>query len=178
MSTPLGAKLELHFYGVLNDCKPCFDPYGDLLGSKIFIHGLVPRAEAVRAMQEATVLVNFGNSTAYQLPSKVVEYVMLGKPVLNVTKLDSDSSRNFFSDFAGVCNIAERELASDSAALGQVRLGILLRIHPQLPQRMLSNWRERMDCRRLRKVIWHCFTTGNIRLLATYDEDTQRQFIT
>jgi len=120
MSTPLGAKLELHFYGVLNDCKPCFDPYGDLLGSKIFIHGLVPRAEAVRAMQEATVLVNFGNSTAYQLPSKVVEYAMLGKPVLNFTKLDLDSSRNFFSDLSGVCNIAERELVSDSAALGRV----------------------------------------------------------
>ena len=121
MSTPLGATLELHFYGVMNDCKPCFDPYGDLLGSNIFIHGLVPRAEAVRAMQEATVLVNLGNSTAYQLPSKVVEYVMLGKPVLNVTKLDSDSSRNFFSDFAGVCNISEHELASDSAALDRVR---------------------------------------------------------
>jgi hypothetical protein len=120
LSTPLGPKLELHFFGVINDCKPCFDAYDDLLGSKIFLHGLVSRGEAVRAMQEATVLVNLGNSTAFQLPSKVVEYVMLGKPVLNITKLDSDSSQSFFSGFAGVCNVTEHALTNNSAELDRV----------------------------------------------------------
>jgi glycosyltransferase involved in cell wall biosynthesis len=121
LSTPLGAQLELHFYGVVNDCQPCFAAYSDLMESQVFIHGLVSRAEAVRAMQEATVLVNLGNSTAYQLPSKVVEYVMLGKPVLNLTKLDSDSSQSFFSDFSGVCNVTERALEGDAAEFDRVR---------------------------------------------------------
>jgi hypothetical protein len=119
--TPLGPKLELHFFGVVNDCKPCFDSFGDLVGTKIFLHGLVSRAKAVQAMKEATVLVNLGNSTAYQMPSKVVEYVMLGKPVLNVSKLDADSSQTFFADLTGVCNVTEHALAGDTAQLSRVR---------------------------------------------------------
>jgi len=121
LSTPLGAQLELHFYGVVNDCQPCFDAYSDSMNSKLFVHGLVSRAQAVLAMQEATVLVNLGNSTAYQLPSKVVEYVMLGKPVLNITKLELDSSQSFFSDFSGVCNVTERALEGDAAEFDRVR---------------------------------------------------------
>ena len=121
LSTPLGVKLELHFYGVVNDCQPCFDAFSDLMDSKIFVHGLVPRAEAIRAMQEATVLVNLGNSTAYQLPSKVVEYVMLGKPVLNITKLELDSSQSFFSNCSGVCNVTEHALEGDAAEFDRVK---------------------------------------------------------
>ncbi len=121
LSTSLAAQLELHFYGVVNDCHPCFNDYNDLIDSKLFMHGLVPRAQAVRAMQKATVLVNLGNSTSYQLPSKVVEYVMVGKPVLNVTTLDLDSSQSFFSNFGGVCNVTERALISDAGEFERVK---------------------------------------------------------
>jgi hypothetical protein len=120
-STSHGSHVELHFLGVINDCKPCFFAYEDLLGSKIFLHGLVSRGEALQAMQEANVLVNLGNSTAFQLPSKVVEYVMLGKPVLNIAKLESDSSQSFFSDFNGVCNVTEHALANDLAEFSRVK---------------------------------------------------------
>ena len=121
LSTSLASQFELHFYGAVNDCHTCFNNYRDLIDSRVFIHGLVPRAQAVRAMQESTVLVNLGNSTAYQLPSKVVEYVMLGKPVLNVTKLELDSSQSFFSEYSGVCNVTERALKSDAAEFDRVR---------------------------------------------------------
>ena len=121
LATSLAEQLELHFYGVMNDCHQCFNDYTDLIDSKVFIHGLVSREQAVSAMQNATVLVNLGNSTAYQLPSKVVEYVMMGKPVLNVTKLYLDSSESFFSNYGGVCNVAERALISDSAEFERVK---------------------------------------------------------
>ena len=67
------------------------------------------------------MLVNLGNSTAFQLPSKVVEYVMLGKPVLNIAKLETDSSQSFFSDFNGVCNVTEHALANDPAEFSRVK---------------------------------------------------------
>jgi len=121
LATSLAEQLELHFYGVMNDCHQCFNEYVDLIDSKVFIHGLVPREQAVRAMQNATVLVNIGNATDYQLPSKVVEYVMMGKPVLNVTKLYLDSSQSFFSNYGGVCNVAERDLINDSTEFERVK---------------------------------------------------------
>jgi hypothetical protein len=121
LATRLGPQLELHFYGVINDCQPYFDAYSDLIDSTVFIHGLVPRAQAVRAMQAATVLVNLGNATPYQLPSKLLEYIMLGKPVLNITKLESDSSQSFASDCNGVCNVSEHALATDAAELERVK---------------------------------------------------------
>ena len=121
LNTSIGAQLELHFFGVINDCESYFEKYHELIGSKIFLHGLVPRVSAVRAMMDATVLVNLGNSTAYQLPSKVVEYVMLGKPVLNIIKSAADSSQIFFSEFDGICTVTEQALSGDDDEFERVK---------------------------------------------------------
>jgi hypothetical protein len=50
-------------------------------------------------MREADILVNIGNDAPYQLPSKVVEYISMGKPILNVAKIEEDSSREFFKAY-------------------------------------------------------------------------------
>lgn len=85
-------QIELHFFGTINDCGPCFDRYPDLLGKRIFLHGVVDRDTALSALQDATALINIGNDTKYQLPSKVLEYAASGRPLINVVKDDSDSS--------------------------------------------------------------------------------------
>jgi hypothetical protein len=120
LKSSVGRNLELHFLGVINDCEPYFEKYQALIGTQIFLHGLVPRSSAVRAMQGATILVNLGNTTAYQLPSKVVEYAMLGKPVLNIASRSSDSSQNFFSHINGICSVNEKALIGDIAELERV----------------------------------------------------------
>lgn len=113
LSDPIGEKLELHFFGAFNDCESCFDKYKSLIGTKIFLHGLVAREDALRAMKEAGILVNLGNGTAYQLPSKVVEYVMLAKPVLNISPLELDSSQDLLSNFKSIYSVSETSLISD-----------------------------------------------------------------
>jgi glycosyltransferase involved in cell wall biosynthesis len=50
-------------------------------------------------MYDADVLVNLGNDTPYQLPSKVVEYLAAGKPVLNIASRPDDSPAAFFSQY-------------------------------------------------------------------------------
>lgn len=106
-------RLELHFFGAINDCEFCFEKFSPLIGKKIFLHGLVPREEALRAMKEATILINLGNGTAYQLPSKVVEYVMLAKPVLNISPIELDSSQSMFSEFRSIFSVSESSLSCD-----------------------------------------------------------------
>ena len=92
LQTELGKRLELHFFGRINDCQCEFEPYQQLVGKKVFMHGEVNNVTARQAMVEASFLVNIGNDTSYQLPSKVVEYGNSGKPILNFATLAADSS--------------------------------------------------------------------------------------
>ena len=89
---------ELHLYGVAGDCAIDFKPYRHLLDRSIFLHGLVDHDRALSLLHSADILVNLGNITAYQLPSKLIELVCIGKPILNVTPTVSDSSSAFLAD--------------------------------------------------------------------------------
>lgn len=91
--------LELHFYGAVNDCGPDLQACSAKAKARIHIHGLVARELAARAMAEADVLVNIGNKSESQLASKVVEYMTSGRPILNLTSIDLDTSREALGDY-------------------------------------------------------------------------------
>lgn len=99
LRTEAGSGLELHFVGIMNGCEDVLAPYQHLMDDRIFLHGTVPRERALRAMHDADVLVNLGNASGYQLPSKVVEYASTGRPVLNLAGAEHDVSVDFFSTY-------------------------------------------------------------------------------
>lgn len=115
LESDFAERLELHFYGDTCSCQDCFEPYHDLIGKKIFLHGLVNRETAAAAMKDADILVNIGNDTAYQLPSKVVEYLATMKPILNFAQTAQDSSAAFFRNYDGIMCIAAEEAISEPA---------------------------------------------------------------
>ncbi len=108
------APLELHFYGDASSCASSFSPHRQLMGANIFLHGLVEQQRAMAAMQQASILVNIGNMTTYQLPSKVVEYLAMNKPIINMVFSADDSSAAFFDSFGGVINIVGDQACLDS----------------------------------------------------------------
>ncbi|MGQ0663078.1 MAG: glycosyltransferase [Pseudomonadota bacterium] len=91
--------LHLHFFGSLNDAAESFRPYRPLVGRRLHLHGLVSREEVAQAMREADVLVNIGNATPHQLPSKLVEYASLGKPILNLASGPGDTAAEFLARY-------------------------------------------------------------------------------
>jgi len=99
LDTPLRDRLELHFFGNTENCRESFLPYADLLDNRIFVHGLVDRDRALRALWEGDVLVNISNRNRYQLPSKVVEYAGTGQPIINIAQIENDSSAAMFADY-------------------------------------------------------------------------------
>ena len=115
LESDFAERLELHFYGDMGSCQDCFEPYNDLVGEKIFLHGLVNRKIAAAAMKDADILVNIGNDTAYQLPSKVVEYLATMKPILNFAQTAQDSSAAFFRHYEGIMCSAAEEAISEPA---------------------------------------------------------------
>jgi hypothetical protein len=61
-----------------------------------FFEQLVPREEAIKKMiNNFHILLSIGNTNKYQLPSKVIEYISLGKPVIHFAEISSDPMYRF-----------------------------------------------------------------------------------
>jgi glycosyltransferase involved in cell wall biosynthesis len=90
------ADLHLHFFGALNDCAPCF---AGLDTHNIHRHGVVPRETIAAAMRDADILVNIGNATPHQLPSKLVEYAAAARPILNLASRGGDTAAAFLAAY-------------------------------------------------------------------------------
>lgn len=90
---------RLHFYGAVNDCRDILEPYADHPRVSVLVHGLVDRAVVLDAMANADILVNIGNHSSSQLGSKVIEYMAMGRPILNVVSIADDISVDALSGY-------------------------------------------------------------------------------
>ena len=93
------SKCQLHLIGDTHECQEILQIYQERLGQRLKVHAPVDRSLAMLAMNEASILVNLGNETAYQLPSKLIEYAATGKRILNISSLASDSSIAFLNSY-------------------------------------------------------------------------------
>jgi hypothetical protein len=107
-------KLQLHFVGSINDCAECFQPYRDLMGQAVVLHGLRNRDYVSHAIDEADLLINIANSNSFQLPSKLVEYVQSEKPILNITRFPDDAATEFLHTYPRLLNLEECERGSSA----------------------------------------------------------------
>ena len=98
-------RFELHFYGSVNDCGDDFLMVPDMLNCSVLIHGLVSRQKVALAMIGADVLVNIGNDSETQLASKVIEYMAVGKPILNVVSIARDASISALADYPSTLTV-------------------------------------------------------------------------
>jgi len=82
----LRERLKVHFYGEI------FPEFFEKLNHEpsIQLHGLCSRDEVQAAMQQMDILINIGNATDFQLPSKAVDYLAAGKTVLNLSYVEND----------------------------------------------------------------------------------------
>jgi hypothetical protein len=97
--------LELHCLGRTAECDDSFVRYAPQIGRTIVLHGLVARDAAFSAISEATIVVNLGNTNHCQLPSKLVEYMALGKPILNIIQTEADPSLNLLQGYHSALTI-------------------------------------------------------------------------
>jgi hypothetical protein len=85
-------RLELHWYGAV---RPAF--YQKLAEKPwIILHGLRPRAEVQRALATADLLLHIGNRSVFQLPSKAVDYLAAGRPILHFQYVARDPVLDFW----------------------------------------------------------------------------------
>jgi glycosyltransferase involved in cell wall biosynthesis len=138
LETPIGGRLELHFFGNTADCAASFDACRPLLGTRIFLHGVVPRERALAAMAGAACLVHLGNATASQLPSKVVEYAAAGKPLVNLVSTDADSSAAFLRGHPAVLTLSRAD--GEGLESQARRLAAFIEHPPPIDRQRLDPW--------------------------------------
>lgn len=75
-----------------------------------------PYQTAIDAMFDADILINIGNSVPVHMPSKTLEYINAGKPMVNFYKLP-DCPTKYYTDRYPLClNIFEGDGDAESAA--------------------------------------------------------------
>tara|TARA_Y100001970_G_scaffold29570_1_gene36564 strand:+ start:538 stop:1764 length:1227 start_codon:yes stop_codon:yes gene_type:complete len=81
--------IEIHWYTNEDSKHMIKSVYSK--SSKNFFHDMVPRDEALDLMNnEYHALLNIGNQNPFQLPSKVIEYISTGKPIIHYSEITDD----------------------------------------------------------------------------------------
>lgn len=107
-------KVVLYIVGSLFDIKQEYiDAWKEKLGDKLIIYGRVPQQKAINSMFGADVLINVGHTTTNQCPSKVLDYISTGKPILSVTKVDRCTSLPVLEKYPNALTIFEQQGISD-----------------------------------------------------------------
>lgn len=65
--------------------KGMFVPFMNLLKDKLEIRDIISHDELLKVLAGMDFLINFDNNTTTQLPSKLIDYSITGRPVLNIT---------------------------------------------------------------------------------------------
>ena len=83
-----------HEWYINNESKKYFSSINNISSHQFF--DTLPREVALDVMvSKMHVLLSIGNFNKYQMPSKVIEYISLGKPVLHFAEIADDPLYNF-----------------------------------------------------------------------------------
>lgn len=72
---------------VYTNAKGYFEPYKKLLGDKLEINGYIPRRDLLMVLGKMDFLVNIVNDSDTQSPSKLIDYALAKRPIIDVSSL-------------------------------------------------------------------------------------------
>ena len=82
-----GTNSVLHIIGSMGDCAKMIEESMNKGATNIKYHGIVPPNGADDIMLQADVLLHVGNAVDSLMPSKILDYISSGKPILNICKI-------------------------------------------------------------------------------------------
>lgn len=68
------------------------NPYKEQMGDKLEVHSYIPRLELLELLSGMDFLINIGNVSSNQLPSKLIDYGLTKRPILNINPLSFDAN--------------------------------------------------------------------------------------
>jgi len=96
------SSVTLHLVGVKKEELPkAFSDYD------IKCYGRVNAEQAQTVMRQADILINIGNLMTNQVPSKIFDYISMGKPIVNVCKNKKCPTLSYLRKYPLVLNLFE-----------------------------------------------------------------------
>lgn len=74
-----------------------FSKYKDKLGHKLDVRSYIPREELIYELSRQDFLVNFCNANKVQSPSKLIDYLLSERPIINIS--NEFEEQNIFEQF-------------------------------------------------------------------------------
>ncbi len=74
-------------------------PYKDILGDKLDVRSYVPREALLYELSKMDFLINIPNKSSVQQPSKLIDYAMTKRPILEITSDFQDEEMVRFEEF-------------------------------------------------------------------------------
>lgn len=108
-------KIEFHFYGSIK--KKFAQAITSRIQNHVHFHGAISRNQIQSKIQDMDILLSFGNRSGVQLPSKVVDYALSGKPILHFQEIDEDLVPGFFEGYDAFY-LVEKEIDWESISKG------------------------------------------------------------
>lgn len=102
--------ITLYIVGDLVDLpKEYIDGWVEKFNGRLIYTGRVSQQKAINAMIDADILINIGHATTNQCPSKILDYMSTGKPVLSISKIDNCTSLPYFEHYPYVLSLFEKD---------------------------------------------------------------------
>lgn len=137
----LDERFEVTFIG--RECETLCERFPIETNASIITLPQQPYEAALQAMADADVLINIGNSVPVHMPSKTLEYINTGKPMVNIHKLPDCPTLYYTQRYPLALNLFEGE--ADKAKATQAFIDFCL---TQKGQTVDHAWieREYADC--------------------------------
>lgn len=92
--------LQANFkFVVYTKSKEMFEPYKCRLGNKLIVKDYIPRRELLFELSKMDFLINISNNSDVQQPSKLIDYALTKRPILEITSQfkEKEIFKEFFS---------------------------------------------------------------------------------
>ena len=70
-----------------------FEDFKDVLGDRLIMNRYIPRKDLIRVMSKVDFLVNINNESSVQTPSKLIDYSLSKRPILNISTHFTEQER-------------------------------------------------------------------------------------
>lgn len=101
-SFPQNFKLHIYGDGCEKDVEEKAQKFKE---NQIFRHGRVTHDKCLEELSKSNILINVGNTITNQMPSKVFEYISIGKPIINFYFTEDDMCLPIFKKYELAFNL-------------------------------------------------------------------------
>lgn len=115
----LDERFEVTFMG--RECEKLQERFPTETKAKLITLPNQPYDVALQAMADADVLINIGNSVPVHMPSKTLEYINTGKPMVNFYKFSDCPTLYYTKRYPLALNLFEEETDLEAAAARFIR---------------------------------------------------------